>query len=440
MSSELQRIVDALGERLRRSVAIDDRRLRIQAYSPHFGPVDETRLGSILQRQAPKQAVDWVQSLGIGDATEPTRIPAYEPLGMLPRVCVPVIYQNVKLGYLWLIESDEPLTDAQLAIAASAAEAAGVVMYRERLITELERGREREFLRDLLSPDQALRSSAAVGLLEGELLVAGKVVVAVLRPIGGDETPDERRQVAIDIALAQARRQLPMRHALHLARPDHGVLVIAVGGRPSTRNDPVQAAEHLCHAFDRQPEASTSEWRAVVGIGEPQPGLTDTAVSYRQASQAARIAEILPTMGNVVRWSALGIYRTLAQLPPEELAAEALHPGLVCLLSHESAEMLLSTLECFLDLAGDVKAASAELNIHRASLYYRLGKIEQLAGVDLGRGGDRLALHLGLKIAHLAGLNPPRRRTVGRLTPRTRNSTSQPAQAQPGPRRDGHGT
>ena len=54
-------------------------------------------------------------------------------------------------------------------------------------------------------------------------------------------------------------------------------------------------------------------------------------------------------------------------------------------------------LETYLDLAGDVKAASARLNLHRSSLYYRLDRISQLLGSDLSDGLIRLDLHLALK-------------------------------------------
>jgi DNA-binding PucR family transcriptional regulator len=58
-------------------------------------------------------------------------------------------------------------------------------------------------------------------------------------------------------------------------------------------------------------------------------------------------------------------------------------------------------VETYLDLGGDVKRASEQLHLHRATLYYRLGKAERLTGADLSDGHDRLALHLSLKLARL---------------------------------------
>jgi DNA-binding PucR family transcriptional regulator len=44
--------------------------------------------------------------------------------------------------------------------------------------------------------------------------------------------------------------------------------------------------------------------------------------------------------------------------------------------------------------------------VHRTSLYYRLSRIELISGMDLASGGDRLSLHLGLKLARLLHLLP----------------------------------
>ena len=57
---------------------------------------------------------------------------------------------------------------------------------------------------------------------------------------------------------------------------------------------------------------------------------------------------------------------------------------------------------------GTLSTAEA-LFLHRASLYYRLQRIEELTGASLKSGSDRLVLHLGLKLARLLGVHPAQR-------------------------------
>ncbi|TYB57487.1 PucR family transcriptional regulator [Nonomuraea sp. PA05] len=66
-------------------------------------------------------------------------------------------------------------------------------------------------------------------------------------------------------------------------------------------------------------------------------------------------------------------------------------------------EQLAVTLEAFLDNAGDVQLTAEQMFVHRTTLYYRLQRIEELTGVQLASGEDRLAFHLGLKVARLLG-------------------------------------
>ena len=88
---------------------------------------------------------------------------------------------------------------------------------------------------------------------------------------------------------------------------------------------------------------------------------------------------------------------------------ELLHPGLARLFSLPGNDALVATLESYLDHACDVKFTAEALFLHRASLYYRLQRIEETAQVSLKSGGDRLALHIGLKLAWLLGVHPAQR-------------------------------
>jgi hypothetical protein len=135
---------------------------------------------------------------------------------------------------------------------------------------------------------------------------------------------------------------------------------------------------------------------AVAGIGAPRKGLGDLPAAWREAAGAARASHGQPRLGPVAEWTAIGPYRMLAALPP----GAAPDPAAAPLLEPAHRE-LAHTAEVFLDSAGQAGRTAAELRIHRQTLYYRLSRVEQLTGLDLNNGEDRLLLHIALKTARL---------------------------------------
>lgn len=406
-ATDLQDLVDSLADRLERPVAVDDRQLRLLAYSSHGGPVDPIRTASILTRQVPKEAVAIVHASGVADSAGPVRLAARRDLQMDARVIVAARYEGMLLGYIVLLDPLERLSESDLDVVSAAADVAGALLYREQLLHELDRGRERELLRDLLSPDPLVRSNAATQLVQDELFKDRvPVVVLVAKPtLTGGGALTEAARIALGGAVDRLRPHLSARQRLHLVRPDHCLLVCSPTD-PSLPSGGVEALAREMHdAVAAALPGPRDGWRVAVGIGEEQAALEDVGASYRQALQAARVAEIVGSFGDVIAWSHLGIYRLLSHFPVDQLAREALPEGLVTLFATDSGS-LVETLECYLDLGCDAQRAASVLSLHRASLYYRLHKVEEITGFNLRDGEDRLALHLGLKLARLAGLHP----------------------------------
>jgi DNA-binding PucR family transcriptional regulator len=73
------------------------------------------------------------------------------------------------------------------------------------------------------------------------------------------------------------------------------------------------------------------------------------------------------------------------------------------LLAHRHGAELAAALEATLDAGGDVARAARELHVHRATLYRRLERVQELTGLDLASGDDRLRAHLALRMWRLAG-------------------------------------
>ena len=137
------------------------------------------------------------------------------------------------------------------------------------------------------------------------------------------------------------------------------------------------------------------------GAGRPGRGRRGPArragTSHRRALAALRVAA--HEESGTASWDALGVERVVTALP--DAALDDLPEGLRRLLAGDQA--LVRTLEAYLDHAGDVKRTAAALSLHRGGLYYRLRRIEEVAGVNLHDGEDRLLCHLALRLARLSG-------------------------------------
>ncbi|MER6486982.1 helix-turn-helix domain-containing protein, partial [Streptomyces virginiae] len=137
--------------------------------------------------------------------------------------------------------------------------------------------------------------------------------------------------------------------------------------------------------------------RMTAGVADPVRGLAELPAAWEQAVAAARAAVAEPRLGPVAQWSQIGPYRLLASLAADPVD----DPAARTLLAPAHRE-LARTAEVFLDCAGQAGRAAAALGIHRQTLYYRLGRVEQLTGLDLDAGEDRLLLHMALKASRLA--------------------------------------
>jgi hypothetical protein len=411
---DLQRLAESLGRSTRRAVAIHDRHGHVLAYSSQSGVIDAVRTKSILERHTQGDAIAWTRSLGIDESKVPVRVPANSEMGMLPRVCAPVRFDGQLLGILWLIDPDESLPDDALGTVAAAADTAGVAIHRDQLVRDLDRRYERELLRSLLLGPAAGATAAqaldvtdpAEELVERNILTAGAwVAAAVVLPLKDGEpasATDGAVRLHLERALEEIRAGTEPGQAAYLVRHDHAVIAFA-GERDRIGRTCRAAAEALIASADQTD--GWDGWEIKVGIGDPAAGLADLTRSYDQARMAVEVAQRIEGVNAIATWRDLGAYRTLLAFPRASLDRASLHPGLAALMDQPDASIWLDTLEEWLDQAGCAPSTAAALGVNRGTIYYRLRRIEALTGADLQRGDDRLALHLGLKLARLGRIS-----------------------------------
>lgn len=392
----LQDIVDALAARLARSVAIDDPQFRLLAASQHFGDEDQVRIDSLLRRRVSAENIGFLRSRGIASWQGPSWVPPHAEFGAQGRFCVPVRCRDLLLGYLWLIDPTEDGAGHHATEAVRAADAAGVVLYRNLVLHEQQQRRGTEVLLDLLSSDPQVRSRAVVAVRDERLLPAPGDVVVLTAAVHPESS---QRQVVLLSAAEHALRPLPAGAAL-LHAAGGGITVLISHGQLDPGLSAAQVAQRLVARVVDLSDGDSGCW---VGVGSTQPDLGRAVTSYRHAASARRVARAVPAEGPVAEWERLGAYALLSDFVLAPVPSGSCPAPVARLLAAVESAYLFHTLEIYLDMAGDAQRTAAALGIHRTTLYYRLNRAEQIAGVDLRDGRDRLTVHLGVKLARFAG-------------------------------------
>ncbi|MFE3070002.1 PucR family transcriptional regulator [Streptomyces sp. NPDC059247] len=370
MKGDYQELVDEISGLLGAPATLENRDFGLIAFGAHDSDddsaMDPVRTRSILTRKSTPAVRAWFEGFGITRATGPVRIPAAPDAGVFrDRVCLPVRHRGVVLGYVWLLDAEPGPSPERLTAAMEVAARIGELLAdEERAGADL----SREFAA-ALTAGRGWQHEMAVAALRTALgpNADGLHTVVCVTPWRGEAPPV--RTVAGAAAVA--------------ALPEAESLAVLVRLRTSEDLSPARAA------------ADRLRGAAPAGVATPRRGLAELPAAWREASTSARAATAQPSLGPVAEWARIGPYRLLAALYHPEV-----DPAVAPLLAPAHIE-LARTAEVFLDSAGQAGRAAAALGIHRQTLYYRLSRVEQLTGLDLDDGEDRLLLHMSLKSAKL---------------------------------------
>jgi hypothetical protein len=357
--ADLQEIVDDLEAEIRRPISVEDRRWRLLAHSAQPDEADAVRRSSILTRETRPDVVAWLDGLGLQRARDLVDIPRNDELGMIRRGCLPIRHGDVLLGFLWVIVGDAPLTDAEKqSLRRGGEEVAANLWARHRAADERLR-RTREHLTALFHGSKDAAPDLAATL---RWPVTGSYAVVVCAGTDQDAEKLKRSRAAHDVAYLE----------------DGGALTILV-------RDPVRLKETLNVRSG--------------GISSAFTQLEDAPKARAQAEIAALCARAQPTLGPTAAYHELGSWALIAELWTRTHAPAP--PPIQLLATHRRGDQLLEALEGLLEHGGDVADAAKRLNMHRATLYRRLERVEEITGLDLQSGDDRLSAHLGLRLYRL---------------------------------------
>lgn len=326
----------------------------------------------------------------------------------LRRITVPILIRHESVGYLSLIGKDIDFDYLERLILGQVTPILALEFARERDRNEVESRYSAEALMDVLQgnyqqTDEILTRARLLGF---DLLVPQLVVIF---EIGQNEPEypassfqnqwskrirDELQRIWPTCWISfEARRVL----ALLPINESTGTIESEFEKTISTRIDRVQSRLQQGRASNSKLPTFTT------GIGRVAKDVQQISQSYREAQQALEIGRRLFGEGKIHYFAQLGIYRLLFHLYGHQELSDFYQETLGPLTESDSRSnnALIETLECFFNCNGNLSETARTMHLHRNSLLYRLGRIEELLGQSLEDPELRLSLLIALKIRHM---------------------------------------
>lgn len=391
---DIESLVESIAQTLGRGISLEDLDGALLAYSSNHGHADRVRVNFLLTKQVPSDVSEWQLSHGVAVAVRPVVIPANDRLGMLARVCVPLMVRGYRVGYLWVQQDEEDSSSAVLGrlpqIRDQVELLSGLLLESNALESEVRSRRERQFLAACRGDAAALAEMAGwpevhnhgswqlVCVLElahratGSVLAQDDPIAATLT----HRTAALQATVGLDAVLFSSGTDT---HALMLFQDEPG--------RAHHAAALVRYQRELGKRLGRPAE------RLIFGLSEGFAGLSALPAAYLEAQVAAQAGAVDPALGELVDCRATGLYQLLASAQP--MSGRSVNYRM--LVEQDRNRELLPVLELLYDSDGSVQEVADRLHLHRSSVYNRLARVRSLLGADPLRGHTRLELHAAFK-------------------------------------------
>lgn len=395
---DLKELVDSIQDQLHCPATIEDANHRLHAYSSHEDDTDPARIGTIISQRVPEKVINrlWRERIipKLMQTDSALRIPHIEEIGLRDRVAIAIRKNNEILGYIWVVEGAQKLSDAQLELLRDAAIAAMPLM--SKLYQNRKRKEEnyQDFFWQLLTGHYKNLDEIQDKFYDMNLKMPDSFTVLSFR-FKQDITRKMEEQVSYLITTSQKI----INHFLVVMDEE---LILIASPHPL---QPDQKAFDDFISFFVSEMANRFFVSGVKGsAGSSYSDFDKAETSYREALKVLKMKERFPEeLKGVFRFRQLGIFRYLDLIQKEHRNRRYEHAAIAKLEAYDTLHKsnLLKTLEVFIQQDSNMNEAAKRLFVHTNTLHYRMKRISEIGGINLNNIHEKLAIYLDLKIRKL---------------------------------------
>ncbi|MEA2249545.1 MAG: hypothetical protein QOH46_4074 [Solirubrobacteraceae bacterium] len=350
--------------------------------------------GDELARAPADAALQWAPPPDAGDRLGTL----VEETDGAPVVAAPAAVESEVLAWV-AVRFPGPVGAVEQAAVEHGAVLAALDLLRARTALEVDAGLRRGVLEELFGgqyvDELVVRRSVDLGFDPRR-----PARVYAIETAGGDPSASELQRLHdATVACAESMGRA------HLVALDGATVIAAVQERtgdtiPSTNRDdpPVAPFEEALRAL----LAGELSHRGVnIGAGTQCSSLADYRISHAAARRGVDLMRLVGDPGGTLSFRRAGVEQMLLRSNEPEAIVEFITRYVEPLDRYDAGHTahLRATLEAYYAAGGRLEPAARALHIHVSTLRYRLGRVEELLGVDPREGDARLDLEVALRAA-----------------------------------------
>lgn len=324
------------------------------------------------------------------------------------RMVMPIILRDNIYGHLFTWSTDMPLGGFDLAIIESASTTIALSILQELSIKEVEIRYRSDFFEDLVSADTKRKKKALDRAKFFNLKENNFYLIEVMSfKFKGTEHKDVDLEIdyfgdLLNTYVASIEDLIAYyKFEGIVSTKTNGIQILL--GFPDSRN-----IKNKVQTFNARLQAIFNDkYKNIdlkVGVGRVYKSLENVHKSFLDAVRTVRIGKSI-TSKEIVTYDELGIFKILSQDYLNEELEDFYNTTLKPLVDYDNKKSteLIRTLEIYFKNTGNVTKISKEMFTHYNTVLYRIGRINQITGMDLEDPHNRLNLEIALKIKELLG-------------------------------------
>ncbi|WP_394138800.1 PucR family transcriptional regulator [Cytobacillus oceanisediminis] len=395
--SDLDKIIDLISYTLKKPVILENDHFFLLAYNSYYiDQFDKANQETIFSKKCPLHIFEAFVETGIIDQLKtipaPFRINDMKEIGLNQRVVVSTRYKETIMGYIWVQEINDNLTDEEMEFLYEASIHVGKIIHKKTKIIHQKDIEIENLFRNAINNRYTNEKDFRWEANQLNIVLPSIFCIMVVNVINAEDELVEELKETI-------RSYLNLKDNTSHVLIDRSNIIIAVGCY-STQYSPaaasLQIVENLLTNFD------TNRYSQIyIGIGNEYQQLLSFNKSYKEALEVVELTERLGTQENIpYEYEKLGIIRYLDIINEKNKKNQYVNKNLQILKEkdQESQTELLKTLEYFLVNNCKLKPTAEQMFIHPNTLNYRIKQITELTTINFSDFNQKCQLYLDLML------------------------------------------